>query len=214
MASVRVCACVCGNPRRTSRHSQGPQYVCAHMCACNSIAHARRRCVRRPDDGTPVVVSVCPSSPVAWSPFNFLSAVRDAGVCTPIGGDAVVIAVRHAVFSVCFPFVRGVPGVRFLFSRAVSPCSGGVFDTPVDPGVCNGSGVFRCVRVCVGSGFGVGFSLAARRGTVPFLEGFGSGSVRWWFENSRACFVLLLYSQMIASPSTARAFACGCREAG
>ena len=206
MASVRVCACVCGNPRRTSRHSQGPQYVCAHMCACNSIAHARRRCVRRPDDGTPVVVSVCPSSPVAWSPFNFLSAVRDAGVCTPIGGDAVVIVVRHAVFW-CFLSGSGGVGSRFAVFRPV-------FDTPVDPGVCNGSGVFRCVRVCVGSGFGVGFSLAARRGTVPFLEGFGSGSVRWWFENSRACFVLLLYSQMIASPSTARAFACGCREAG
>ena len=117
---------------------------------------------------------------------------------------------RHAVF---WCFVSGSGGVGSSFAP-VSPCSGGVFDTPVDPGVCNGFRGVRGVRVCVGSGFGVGFSLAARRGTVPPAWGFGSGSVRWWFENSRACFVLLLYSQMIASPSTARAFACGCREAG
>ena len=121
--STCVRTCVCENPRRTSRHSQGPQYVCAHMCACNSIAHARQRCVRRPDDRAPMVGSVCPSSPVAWLPFGFLSVARNAGVCTPIGGDIVVIVVRHAVFW-CFvsgsggrvPFFRAVRGVPGLFS--------------------------------------------------------------------------------------------------
>ena len=95
--------------------------------------------------------------------------------------------------------------VGFRWSGSVFPgrsgCSGLVFDTPIDISVRNGFRGVRGVRVCVGSGFGVGFSLAARRGAVPPAWGFGSGSVRWWFENSRACFVLLLYSQMIASPS-------------
>ena len=139
---VRTCVCVGWVATMVKLLSVS---VCVHMCACNSIAHARRRCVRRPDDGAPMVV--CPSSPVAWLPFDFLSAVRDAGVCTPIGGDAVVIVVRHAVFSVCFPFVRGVPGVRFAFSRAVRRVPG-VFSTR------RWTPVFAMVRGCFGvSGF-------------------------------------------------------------
>ena len=76
-------------------------------------------------------------------------------------------SVVFRVFRVCFPCVRGAVRVFRPGFRG----SGLVFDTPIDISVRNGFSGVRGVRVCVGSGFGVGFSLAARRGTVPLPEG-------------------------------------------
>ena len=81
------------------------------------------------------------------------------------------------VFRVCFPFVRGVPGVGFRFSGR-SWCSGGVFDTPVFACVSNGFGGVRVGRGCVCAGVGVSFSLAARHGVLaPWGWCFRSGAV-------------------------------------
>lgn len=148
--STCVRTCVCGNPRRTSRHSQGPQYVRAHMCACNSIAHARRRCVRRPDDRAPMVVSVCPSLPVAWSPLTSSLLFEMRGSVRPLAGMPWLLSCDTPCSGV---FCR-VPGV---FVPVSFPFRGGfaVFSTRrwtlVFAMVFAGSGVawFAWVRVLV-----------------------------------------------------------------
>ena len=64
-------------------------------------------------------------------------------------------------------------------------------DTPV-VGLCLlGFGVVGCGWGCVGLGFGVGYSLVARRGWPVLLV--VAVAVWWWFENSRACLYYFIF---------------------